>query len=190
MTFLRAPYLLTRFAIPNYLAPPLLTMSVLCWGGVDWRPVQPFGRGGLADMLSVLSSGVAGAGVPGIGGWASVWSFGPTIVNLETSVHIVIGAVLTYWVFVPCAFFGGLAAWPSSFREFNREGHYYNSSEGHYGESGESVHLSAMGQTMYIGVALSISAMFTYAPHVTPRRPSADSPAAPLTAQRARLSRE
>jgi len=56
------------FPIPNYFVPALFTMSFLCWGPHSWSPVQPFGRGGLNDAVSVLGSGEAGAGIPGLGG--------------------------------------------------------------------------------------------------------------------------
>ncbi len=55
------------FPIPNYFVPALFTMSMLCWGPHGWAPVQPFGRGGLNDWASVLGSGEAGAGIPGLG---------------------------------------------------------------------------------------------------------------------------
>ena len=92
--------------MPNYFVPVLLTLPLLCAGG-GWEPVLPFGRGGLGALPAVLSSGVAGAGFPGLGGWATVWAFGPSIIPLATSVQIVLGAALTYWLFVPLAFFGG-----------------------------------------------------------------------------------
>ena len=149
------------FPVPNYLAPTMLTFPVLCWlSPPEWRPVQPFGRGGLADLYSVMSSGVAGAGFPGLGGWASSWAFGPSIIPLETTVWIVVGSMLTSWLFVPAAFFGGLAAWPTSFREFTANGTYYNASEGHFSDTNEPPHLSGVGMTMYAGVALSIVSMF------------------------------
>jgi hypothetical protein len=56
------------FPVPNYFIPAVFTMSVLCWFPHGWAPVQPFGRGGSASALSVLSSGEAGAGMPGLGG--------------------------------------------------------------------------------------------------------------------------
>lgn len=56
------------FPIPNYFIPALFTISMLCWAPHNWSPVQPFGRGGLADAASVLGSGEAGAGIPGLGG--------------------------------------------------------------------------------------------------------------------------
>ena len=161
------------FIAPNYFVPTLLTMPMLCWGANDWRPVLPFGRGGIADLRAVLSSGVAGAGVPGLGGWASSWAFGPSIIPLSTTVQIVVGVILTNWVFVPVAFFSGLAAWPSSFQEFDSDGKFYNATvmnhsiggasrtEGHFTETAEPVNLSAVGMTMYIGVALSILGMIT-----------------------------
>ena len=139
------------FALPNYLVPTLLTLPVLCWAPHGWQPVLPFGRGGAKDVLSVLSSGVSGSGVPGLGGWASCWSFGPSIIPLEMTVWIVVGSMITSWLFVPAAFFGGLAAWPSSFRQFDSNGSYYNSSEYHYQATGDPVHLSGVGMTMYIG---------------------------------------
>ena len=153
------------FCVPNYLVPPLLSVPLLCSSGLPWhawRPVQPFGRGGIADLPTVLSSGVAGAGFPGLGGWASCWSYGPSIIPFETSVQIFVGVALMYWVFVPCAFFGGLAAWPSSFSEFASDGSIYNNTEGyHAAHPDEPIHLSAVGMTMYFGVALSILGMFT-----------------------------
>ena len=148
------------YCVPNYFIPVLLTLPLLCVGG-GWEPVLPFGRGGLGDLPAVLSSGVAGAGFPGFGGWATVWAFGPSIIPLATSVQIVLGAALTYWLFVPAAFFGGLAAWPSSFREFDDTGAYYNQTEGFHRRTGEPIHLSAIGMTMYVGVALSVVGMFT-----------------------------
>jgi len=69
--------LVIRFFIPNYFIPLLFTMSMLCWGGHTWNPVQPFGQGGAKDALSVFGSGEAGAGMPGLGGWLSVWAYGP-----------------------------------------------------------------------------------------------------------------
>jgi hypothetical protein len=78
-----------------------------------------------------------------------VWSYGPSIIPLQTTVWIVVGIVLTYWVFVPVSFFSGLAAWPTSFSEFDRNGSYYNTSEGHYNETGDPVYLSGVGMTMY-----------------------------------------
>jgi OPT family oligopeptide transporter len=153
------------FCVPNYLVPPLLSVPLLCSTGLPWhawRPVQPFGRGGIADLPTVLSSGVAGAGFPGLGGWASCWAYGPSIIPFETSVQIFVGVALMYWVFVPCAFFGGLAAWPSSFQEFASDGSVYNNTEGyHAAHPDEPIHLSAVGMTMYFGVALSILGMFT-----------------------------
>jgi OPT family oligopeptide transporter len=151
------------FVIPNYFMPLLFTMSVLCWFPHSWTPVQPFGRGGVTrDLLSVLSSGEAGAGMPGIGGWASAWAFGPSIIPFETTVQIVIGIILTYWIFIPIAFFSGIAAWPSSFREFDKHGHLYNQTEGHYAEAGaDPVYLSGVGMTMYIGVFLGIIGMLS-----------------------------
>jgi uncharacterized oligopeptide transporter (OPT) family protein len=150
------------FAMPNYLVPTLLTMPVLCWIHPPvWRGVLPFGRGGSSDVFSVLSSGVAGSGVPGIGGWASSFAFGPSLIPLETTIWIVVGSMLTSWLFVPAVFFGGVAAWPSSFREFTSNGSYYNVSEGHYGHTNEQPYLSGVGMTMYAGVALSIVSMFT-----------------------------
>ena len=149
------------FAVPNYLVPALLTMPLLCFAHTpEWQPVLPFGRGGSADWLSVLSSGVAGSGMPGVGGWASSWAYGPSIVPLETTVWIVIGSMLTSWVFVPVAFFSGLAAWPTSFGQFTANGTYYNATEGHFHATREPPHLSAVGMTMYSGVALSIVSMF------------------------------
>ena len=59
--------------------------------------VQPFGRGGSGDVMSVLSSGEAGAGLPGLGGWTSAFAFGPSIIPLHDTVWIVIGIVLTYY---------------------------------------------------------------------------------------------
>lgn len=118
------------FPIPNYFVPALFTMSMLCWGPHSWNPVLPFGRGGTKDLASVLGSGEAGAGMPGLGGWVSVWSYGPSVIPLQTTVWIVVGIILIYWIFVPVAFFSGLAAWPGSFREFNSNGSFYNQSEG------------------------------------------------------------
>ena len=94
--------------------------------------MQPFGRGGISDLRAVLSSGVAGAGVPGVGGWSSSWAYGPSIIPLSTSVQIAVGTITLYWLFMPAAFFSGLAVWPSSFREFDAHGRYYNETEGHY----------------------------------------------------------
>ena len=151
------------FIVPNYFVPLLFTMSVLCWFPHPWVTVQPFGRGGAArDLFSVLSSGEAGAGMPGIGGWASAWAFAPSIIPFETTVWIVVGIMMTYWVFVPVSFFSGLAAWPSSFREFDKHGHLYNQTEGHYAEAGtDPVYLSGVGMTMYIGVSLGILGMLS-----------------------------
>jgi hypothetical protein len=150
------------FPVPNYLVPTMLTVPLLCWGATDvWRPVQPFGRGGLADLRAVLSSGVAGGGFPGLGSWAGSWQFGPSLIPLATTVQIVVGAVLINWVFLPAAFFGGFSAWPSSFGEFDGDGHYYNATEGHYKETGEPIYLSSGGMSMYIGVALSVVGMAT-----------------------------
>ena len=118
------------FPIPNYFVPALFTMSMVCWGPHAWNPVLPFGRGGTKDLASVLGSGEAGAGMPGLGGWVSVWSYGPSVIPFQTTVWIVVGIVLIYWIFVPVAFFSGLAAWPGSFREFNSNGSFYNQSEG------------------------------------------------------------
>ena len=151
------------FIVPNYFVPFLFTMSVLCWFPHQWTTVQPFGRGGASrDLLSVLSSGEAGAGMPGLGGWASAWAFAPSIIPFETTVWIVVGIIGTYWIFVPLAFFNGLAAWPASFREFDKHGHLYNQTEGHYAEAGtDPVFLSGVGMTMYIGVFLSIIGMLS-----------------------------
>ena len=95
------------FIVPNYFAPLLFTMSVLCWAPHEWRPVQPFGRGGLKDLTSVLGSGEAGAGVPGLGGWLSVWAYGPSVISLPQTIWIVVGCVLVYWIFIPWSFFSG-----------------------------------------------------------------------------------
>ena len=40
----------------------------------------------------------------------------------STTVWMVVGCILDYWVFVPTAFFSGLVAWPGSFNEYNIEG--------------------------------------------------------------------
>ena len=40
----------------------------------------------------------------------------------STTVWMVVGCILGYWVFVPTAFFSGLVAWPGSFNEYNIEG--------------------------------------------------------------------
>ena len=155
------------FSIPNYFMPFLLTLPLLCLGGRgadNWTPIQPFGRGGATEpyaLASVLSSGVAGAGFPGIGGWATCFSFGPSIVPLRVTTQIFVSVVLFNWLFIPAAFWDGLVAWPSSFREFNEKGGLYNGEEGHYHRTGERVYLSGVGMTMYFGVALSITAMFT-----------------------------
>ena len=58
--------------------------------------------------------------------------YGPSVIPLPHTVWIVVGCVLVYWIFVPAAFFTGLAAWPGSFREFNEHGGFYNNTEGHY----------------------------------------------------------
>ena len=149
------------FAVPNYLMPTLLTVPFLCWTHTDWRPVQPFGRGGSQDLFSVLSSGVAGSGIPGLGGWASSFAFGPSIIPFETTLWIAVGSILVYWLFVPAAFFGGIAAWPASFREFDSEGRIYNATERHFADSAERPYLSGTGMSMYLGVGMSIVAMFT-----------------------------
>ncbi len=57
---------------------------------------------------------------------------GPSIIPLATTVWIVIGIVLIYWVFVPATFFAGLAAWPGSFNEYDGNGSFYNQTEGRY----------------------------------------------------------
>ena len=40
----------------------------------------------------------------------------------SSTVWMVVGCILGYWVFVPTAFFSGLVAWPGSFNEYNSEG--------------------------------------------------------------------
>ena len=151
------------FVIPNYFVPLLFTMSVFCWFPHQWQVVQPFGRGGATrDLLSVLSSGEAGAGMPGIGGLASAWAFAPSIIPFHNTLWIVVGIILTYWIFIPISFFSGIAAWPSSFQEFDKHGHVYNQTEGHYAEAGtDPVYLSGVGMAMYIGVFLGIVGMMS-----------------------------
>ena len=80
------------FPVPNYFVPAMFTAPLMCWlSPPEYRPVQPFGRGGLRDLFSVLSSGEAGSGVPGLGSWSGAWAFGPSIIPLQTTVQIVIG---------------------------------------------------------------------------------------------------
>jgi len=90
-----------------------------------------------------------------------MWSYGPSVIPFATTVWIVVGIILIYWVFVPAAFFSGLAAWPGSFDEYNINGSHYSKEEGHYNSTGEPVYLSGVGMSMYVGVSLAIVGMLT-----------------------------
>lgn len=151
------------FVIPNYFFPALFSMSVLCWGAAaagngKYTGALPFGKGGGDHLFDVLGSGEAGAGIPGLGGWATVWYFGPSIIQLPHTVWIVVGVVLMNWILIPASFYMHMTAWPSSFSLFNKDGGYYNTTEGHYKATKEPVFISGFGLAMYAGVCMSVVA--------------------------------
>ena len=60
----------------------------------DTAMPQPFRVLGFMATGRVLDQ--SGAGVPGVGGWLSVWAYGPSIIPLSASVWIAVSTALVY----------------------------------------------------------------------------------------------